>query len=101
MKKTNVNLCINKKTMVGPATNSNSFALVERINRKGSLLYQLFPINHRTKYPIFFENLLERIHNLKTNYNYNKFYSIKVYQNLELNRKILNKELKDKGGIYI
>jgi len=71
MKKTNVYLCINKKV-----PNSNSFALVERIKRKGSLLYQLFPINHRTKYPIFFEKLLERIHNLKTNYKYNKIYSI-------------------------
>ena len=68
-------------------TIKKNYSLVERIKRKGSLLYQLFPINHRIKYPILFDKLLERIHNLKTNYKYNKFYSIKVYQNLELNRK--------------
>ena len=58
--------------------NTNNLSLVERIKRKGSLLYQLFPINHRTKYPIFFDKLLERINNLKLKYN--KPYSINVYQ---------------------
>ena len=41
--------------------NKNNFSLVVRIKRTGSTLFQLFPINHRTKYPIFFGKLLERI----------------------------------------
>ena len=79
--------------------NKNNFSLVVRIKRTGSTLFQLFPINHRTKYPIFFDKLLERINNLKLKYN--KPYSINVYQNVELNRKLINKDLKNKGGLYL
>jgi hypothetical protein len=97
MKKTNTNLfkIIIKKAGL---RYSGSFSLVER-RKNGSLLYQLFPINHRPKYPIFFNKLLERINNLKMKYN--KHYSINVYQNLDLNRKLINKDLKNKGGIYL
>lgn len=80
-------------------TNKTNFSLVERIKRKGSLLYQLFPINHRIKFPIFFDKLLERINSLKISYN--KLDSINVYQNVYLNKKVINKDLKNKGGIYI
>ena len=79
--------------------NKNIFALVERIKRKGSELYQLFPINHKPKYPIFFDNLIERINSLKINYN--KLGLIHIYQNVELNRKLINKALKNKGGLYL
>jgi group I intron endonuclease len=79
--------------------NKKIFALVERIKRKGSELYQLFPINHRLKYPIFFDKLIERIKSLKINYN--KLGLIHIYQNVELNKKVINKDLKNKGGIYL
>ena len=74
-------------------------SLVERIRGKGSLLYLLFPINRRIKYPIYFDKLLERINSLKIRYN--KLNLIKVYQNVELNRKAINTDLKNKGGIYL
>lgn len=67
--------------------------------RKGSLIYSLFPINHRTKYPIFFESLLNRINNL--NKNYNKLSLVSVYKDVKLNRKKINKDLENKGGIYL
>ena len=76
-----------------------NYYLIERIKRKSSPLYQLFPINHRTKYPIFFGKLLERINSLKNRYN--KFNIIKVYLNVELNKKAINLDLKNKGGIYL
>ena len=79
--------------------NKNNFSLVVRIKRTGSTLFQLFPINHRTKYPIFFDKLIERIQNLKISYN--KLASIYVYQNVDLNKKVINKDLKNKGGIYL
>ena len=78
---------------------SSSFALVERFKRGSSLLYQLFPINHRIKYPVFFEKLLERINNLKLKNNDNS--STKTYLNVDLNRKLINSDLKNKGGIYL
>lgn len=80
-------------------TNKNQFAIIERIKREGSLLYNLFPINHRTKYPIFFGKLLERINTLKTKYNIQGLFY--VYENAELSRKEINKDLIGKGGIYI
>lgn len=80
-------------------TNKNQFAIIERIKREGSLLYNLFPINNRTKYPIFFNNLLERINTLKTKYNIQGLFF--VYENAELSRKEINKDLINKGGIYI
>jgi group I intron endonuclease len=67
--------------------------------RKGSLIYSLFPINYRTKYPIFFESLLNRINNL--NKNYNKLSSVSIYKDVKLNRKKINKDLENKGGIYL
>ena len=67
--------------------------------RKGSLIYSLFPINYRTKYPIFFESLLNRINNL--NKNYNKLSSVSVYKDVKLNRKKINKDLNNKGGVYL
>ena len=79
--------------------NKNNFSLVVRIKRTGSTLFQLFPINHRTKYPIFFDKLIERIQSLKISYN--KLASIYVYQNVDLNKKVINKDLKNKGGIYL
>lgn len=85
---------MNNKTM-----NAKNFALVERIKRKGSYLYQLFPINHRSKYPIFFDKLLERINNLK--FMFNKPGLIHTYENVELNKKVIIKHLKNKGGIYL
>jgi hypothetical protein len=75
MKKTNINLFKIKNKQCQDI--QDKFALVERIKRKGSLLYQLFPINHRTKYPIFFDKLLERINSLKIKYN--RPCSINVY----------------------
>jgi len=80
-------------------TNKNQFAIIERIKREGSLLYNLFPISHRTKYPIFFDKLLERINALKTKYNLQGLSY--VYENAELSRKEINKDLINKGGIYI
>lgn len=80
-------------------TNNNQFAIIERTKREGSLLYNLFPINHRTKYPIFFNKLLERINILKTKYNIQGLFY--VYKNAELSRKEINKDLIGKGGIYI
>ena len=80
--------------------NKNKFSLVIRSNsKKSSLLYQLFPINHRTKYPIFFNKLIERIYSLKTIYN--KLELIYIYQNVDLNKKVINKDLKNKGGVYL
>ena len=38
-----------------------NYYLIERIERVLRWTHQLFPINHRTKYPIFFGKLLERI----------------------------------------
>ena len=63
---------------------NNLFSLVQRIT-KGSQLNQLFPINHRIKYPISFDKLLERIYNLRSNYK--KLGTMYVYQNVELNKK--------------
>jgi len=79
--------------------NKNQFAIIERIKREGSLLYNLFPINNRTKYPIFFNKLIERINTLKTKYNIQGLFYI--YENAELSRKEINKDLINKGGIYI
>lgn len=67
--------------------------------QKGSFIYNLFPISTRNKYPIFLNMLLERINSLKVKYNYSTL--IKVYENVELNRKVINKELKNKSGIYL
>lgn len=80
-------------------TNKNQFAIIARIKREGSLLYNLFPINQRIKYPIFFDNLLERVYTLKNKYNIQG--SFHVYKNVELTRKFINSDLKNKGGIYI
>src|SRR6266481_1643450 len=80
-------------------TNTTNYSLVERIKRKSTPLFQLFPINNRTKYPIFFNKLLERIHNLKVRYK--KADSVKVFQNTQLSRQAINGNLKNKGGIYL
>lgn len=80
-------------------TIKNQYALIERTTKEGSLLYNLFPINHRTKYPIFFENLLDRIDALKTKYNLTGLSY--VYENAELSRKDIKRDLVGKGGIYI
>jgi len=80
-------------------TNKNQFAIIARIKREGSLLYNLFPINQRVKYPIFFDNLLERVYSLKNKYNIQGLFY--VYKNVELNRNLINLDLKNKGGIYI
>lgn len=65
----------------------------------------MFPINHRIKYPIYFENLIERINILKFRYNYSCLNEIIVYDNKNSNqidfRKKINNELKNKGGIYL
>ena len=76
-----------------------NYYLIERIERVLRWTHQLFPINHRTKYPIFFGKLLERINSLKNRFN--KFNIIKVYLNVELNKKTINLDLKNKGGIYL
>jgi hypothetical protein len=79
--------------------NKNQFAIIERIKREGSLLYNLFPINHRTKYPVFFDKLLERVNTLKNKYNIQGLFYI--YENAELSRKEINTDLINKGGVYI
>lgn len=80
-------------------TNKNQFAIIERTKREGSSLYNLFPISQRTKYPIFFDKLLGRINALKSTYNVQGTFH--VYENAELSRKAINKDLVNKGGIYI
>nr|QVG61525.1 hypothetical protein [Rhizoctonia sp.] len=80
-------------------TNKNQFAIIARIKREGSLLYNLFPISQRIKYPIFFDNLLERVYTLKNKYNIQG--SFHIYKNVELARNLINSDLKNKGGIYI
>jgi hypothetical protein len=81
-------------------TNSLSLVVTKcEKKRKGSLIYSLFPINNRTKYPIFFNSLLNRINNLKKNYN--KLSLVSVYKDVKLNRKKINKDLENKGGIYL
>ena len=102
MKKTNINLSKNQ-IRLRPIQLYSSLALVERFNsasyslskKEPGILYQLYPINNRKKYPIFFEKLIERINNLssmggKHNKNITPF---KEYVNVELNRKLINKDL--------
>lgn len=76
-------------------------ALVERIKRKGSKIFQLFPISNRLKFPIFFDVLIAKISSLKSKYNNFDFGPLRVYQNVELNIKKIKKELNNKGGIYL
>nr|YP_007374890.1 hypothetical protein PRA_mt0061 [Phlebia radiata]CCE89183.1 hypothetical protein PRA_mt0061 [Phlebia radiata] len=81
--------------------NFAGYALVERIKRKGSKIFQLFPISNRLKFPIFFDVLIAKISSLKSKYNNFDFGPLRVYQNVELNIKEIKKELNNKGGIYL
>ena len=81
--------------------NFAAYAPVERIKRKGSKIFQLFPISNRLKFPIFFDVLIAKISSLKSKYNNFDFGPLRVYQNVELNIKEIKKELNNKGGIYL
>jgi hypothetical protein len=83
--------------------NNTNLSLVVRKKEENTLLYNLFPINYRIKYPIFFNVLIEKIKKLKIMYNYSCLNEILIYKfnDLKQVRKQINIDLKNKGGIYL
>lgn len=71
--------------------------VAQYIPKNSSKIYQwLFS---GPKYPISFDILISRINTLISQYNLKPIF--KIYENCDLNEKLLRKELKNIGGIYL
>jgi len=73
--------------------------ITQYVPLNSSKVYQLFPISNRLKYPISFDALMGRINSLIHQYGLKPVF--KVYSNCASNEKLLRKELKNIGGIYL
>lgn len=85
-------------TAKNPET-KETVALTVRSSPRGSELYNMFPINHRPKYPIAWTALLNRINNLISEYALPPI--AKIYTDCSLNKNVIRGELKHLGGIYL